>query len=332
MERVAQITSRQPCFGVEYRPDKTCVQCPYVAKCSAFVKQHVPLSTLKFNFTPEKLDQSIVEPEEINSKVVEDMFRRSFYRVYRAWPKQSVGQHWELVLANARTSKLPLETFIVTVLLSWNITRPKTPFPVSMLTRPLAPDKVMEYARICRDTKGHAGAAALGELFEIDLTCVDSKLLRSEILFGNSIIGWKLHKGTLDFEYIYGELEATLDPYWLAIEPSYTEHVLKPYLRDEIKSSSLQREIRSCVTQHIGLMKRRPRIATSVFAMRARVMQNALNSVLDKWGHKPDNFTHMNVTVSDAAKFWNFLGMAVLHYECLKAIDCQPHRLWGHSC
>lgn len=332
MERVAQVTSRQPCFGVEYAPDRTCAQCPYVTKCADFVGQHVPLSTLKFNFTPELLDKSIVEPSEVNSRVVEDIFRRSFYRVYRAWPKQGVGNGWELVLANARTSKLPLETFITTIILSWHITRPKTVFPVTMLTKPLAPDKVMEYARICRDTKGHAGTGALAELFEIDMAGVDDKMLRSEIQWGNSIIGWRLHKGSFNLSTLYDELEQTLDPYWLAIEPTYTDHVLKPYRMGELKTSNLQRDIRSDVIQHIGLLKRRSRLASTMFAVRAKIMHRAVHSVLDKWDHKPDHFTHMNVTVTDATRFWNVLSLAVLHNECIRAVDSLPHRLWGHAC
>jgi len=294
--------------------------------------RHVPLSTIKFNFTPEGLEQSIVEPKEINAKVVEDMFRRSYYRVYRAWPKQSVGNKWELILANARTSKLSLETFMVTVMLSWRITRPNTVFPVPMLAQPMAPDKVMDYARICRDTKGYTGADALGKLFDLDMSGLGEKLARSEMLYGQSIIGWKLFKGSLDFKAIYTNLELSLDPYWLAVEPTYMDCVITPYLQDSSKSSTLQCEIRSIVCQHIGMMKRNKRIASTVFSLRAKMMAEAVKSALEKWSKKPDDFTHANVTVTDPTKFWNALGLAVLHVECQRAVDSLPHKLWNHSC
>lgn len=291
----------------------------------------MPLSQLKFDLSPEGLDKTIVEPKEINSRVVENMFRHAHYRVFKTWPRQPVGDKWNLVLSNARTSGLPLETFITVIVLSWSITRPHTLFQTVMLTRPMAPDKVMELARICRDTKGYVNADSVGDMFDVNTEGLDAKLLQSEIAYGKYIINWKLYKGVLDFQPIYAELEGFLDPYWLAIEPSYSAHIIQPYLEDSHGSSSLQRNIRTDVMRHIGMLKRNKRIASTVFALRSKIMLKAVNSVLDSRMFKLDDFTHENKPITDSTKFWNVLGLAVLHVECQKAVDCLPHCLWGRD-
>jgi hypothetical protein len=331
VERIAQVAYTPVCFGVEYRPDKTCLGCPFCLKCAVLSKNLVPLSFLKFNFMPERLDQFITAPKEISGRVVEDMFRRCHWRIYKAWPKNSLGLNWKLVLENAKTSKTSLETFMAIMMTAWSVTHPKTLFPARMLTIPLAPDKVQAYAKVCRDVRGYVDTEAVGGFMGQPAENLDEDLLLSEVAFGTAILGCKFMGQTTDFVSLYEQVEQAASHYWLAIEPTYNEFILEPHLENPLRSTRMQRDLRSEVIQHVGLMKRNARIASTMFAARARVMSTAVKNVLSKWYTTPDDFTHKDVIVTDAAKFWNVLGLAVLHCECRKAVDCLPHRLWKNS-
>lgn len=266
--------------------------------------------------------------ESINSRVVEDVYKRCYYRVYHGWPIKNVGQHWEKIVDNSREARVTLEMFILINIAAYKITHPKSSFFPSILAAESAWQKIEMYTSLCRKQHGHLSPESLGLTLEEDLSSIDDGILHSEITVGRFIVGWKLRGQGPWLKSLYYEHELTLDPYWLCIEPTYIESVLKPHLRNPTEGTDAQKKFRHEVTLHHAMLKRRKTLAASVFASRSKMMSTAVQTVLQFNNLNMDDFTHADQPVKDAFKFWNVLGLAVAHWECIKATSSLPHVLW----
>jgi hypothetical protein len=153
----------------------------------------------------------------------------------------------------------------------------------------------------------------------------ESNLLSSEIVAGAWIVNYKLfHTGNL-LERLYTEKETVLNPYWLAIEPSYQEQVLTPYRDNKNEDySPVLRRHRWNTIQVLSKLKKQDRKAIAVFSARERIMPEAIRRVLGQRGLRAEHFQVENVPVVNAIKFWVRLGIAIQHYECLKFVDNCP--------
>jgi hypothetical protein len=339
MDRIAKNAPHpeSPCFGVSHAPSSPeCRRCVLFHLCGNQTEHRVTLDQLEFELTPPALfaKDDLVEIDDlaVNRSNVEDLYRRCYYAVFnRKWPESSnLGKDWAKIVQNAKAAGVSLNTFIATVMAAYQLTHPKTPFHINNLTAETSVPKVAKYSKMLKDQYGHDGMDALGLFTHSDTPRIEQQVMLSEILAGRWIVGCKMLRDGPALQSLYRQHELGLDPHWLAIEPTYIEMVLKPHLAVNVnvnESVAIKTHRERVLSTH-SMLKKRKSLARTVFSARSQMMPAALKAVLRGVGHLPENFTHPNVVVTDALKFWNVLGLAVTHWECLKALKAEPHRLW----
>jgi hypothetical protein len=338
MERIAQpvLHVKSPCFGLEYdRTKPECQRCALFHRCGKVLGGMVPLDQLEFEMTPPPLFAKDVlvdiDDMSVNRSNVEDLYRRCYFTVYgHKWPESSnLGKEWKNIVLNAKAANVSLNTFIGTVLAAYKITHPDAPFYVNNLTAESSVKKVSRYSRLLKERYGHDGIDALGMFTNSEAPRIEEQMLLSETLAGKWIMGCKLTGQTGAMTSLFQRNELKFDPHWLAIEPVYIETVLKPHVeKPDVHESAVIKAHRERVLSTHSMLKKRKSLARTVFSARSQIMPSALKSVLKSVGHTPENFLHADKPVTNALKFWNVLGLAVQQWECLKALQAEPHRLW----
>ena len=99
-----------------------------------------------------------------------------------------------------------------------------------------------------------------------------------------------------------------MDPYWLATEPGYNTLVVQPFLAGTLTGSEALTRHRHEVVSTLGKLKHKPRLATSTFAARERIMPAAIKQVLSLRGAHGSDFLHRNEPVTDPIAFWTAIG------------------------
>jgi hypothetical protein len=322
------------CFGLAYDPNHAiCAGCEFKPDCRAMCGERVKLSKATFRTVPKKLkakDKAVqVGNLVVKRSTVEGAYRRCIYAVYGdKWPCSGVGKHWEDIVLNAKAAHMPLETFIGITVLAYKITHPDTVFPLNMLTAESSIDRVATYEKLCREKYGYTNLESLGFLVNEDTTTIEKELLHSEIVVGRFVVGWRLKVGSPPYEELYDQNELTLSPYWLATEETYTKTILTDYAAQEAKGTDAQIRHRAKTLQTHGLLKRRKTLARTVFEAKSNVMSTAVDHVLRFYGYSADDFLVENTPIKDTMKMWNTLGLALLHLECYRAVNSEPHKLW----
>lgn len=299
-------------------------------KLPAWVKQQkrTTLDKIEFNLIPTDLPQPYRDDDvDLNYQTASDIYRRTYRLVYHKWPEIALGQRWETVVKNAQTAKMSFRSFITFVLAGYKLTHPYTPFFVNNLTAPSAVEGIAELRKVCLEKFNVEDAEALGMVLDIVLDNIDDYMFTSEVAFGSWIVGSKLKTSGNPTPHFYASKELSQYRYWLAVEPTYHRCILIPYL-DKAFGSEEEKKYRHIVVQDIGLLKRRPTLASTVFNARSRIMLKALKHVLSFHGVTPDCFTYPVEPVYESYPFWNGLGLALQHFEALKAVSGERHRLW----
>ena len=302
--------------------------------CGGILEHRIPLDRLTFELTPPALfaKDALVEIDDmaVNRTNVEDLYRRCYYSIFaHKWPaSSSLGVDWTKIIQNAQTAGVSLNTFIATIMAAHKMTHPQAAFPTNNLTADSSVQKVAKYSKMLRDQYGHDGMDALGMFTDSETPRIEEQILRSETLAGRWIVGCKMLRDGSAVHSLYQHHELALDEHWLASESTYLELVLKPYLSTSVNESTAIRTHRERVLSTHAMLKKRKTLARTVFSARSQILPAALKAVLKSVGHAPENFTHPNKVVTDSIKFWNILGLAVTHWECVKALQYEPHRLW----
>ena len=291
-------------------------------------KKLYSLDSIEFKLIPEDLPQPMVdECSEIDYQTASDIYRRMHKLVYHAWPTIALSQNWEAAVANAKTASMGFTEFVTFALAGYKLTHPFTPFYPSILASANAAETVYGLRRACLEKFNVEDAEALGMVLDIVLDNIDESMVASEIDFGAWIVGTKLRCGGNSTPQFYSEKELGLNRYWLALEPTYHDCILRPYLKAKFGTVA-ERKHRHLVLQEIALLKRRSTLAATVFNTRTRIMPKAVKTVLLRHGLTPKDFTYPEREVYESFPFWNGLGLAVQHLEVLKAVLGQRHTLW----
>lgn len=185
-----------------------------------------------------------------------------------------------------------------------------------------AEEHVRIYADICRKKFGAFTIAELDMLHSGNIVTDDiqTRMLHSEVIAGKFIVAAKA-KGEAEIEQaLYSRYEIALDPHWLAIEPSYAELILRPFLKKKFGNTADQHH-RQATLKIVGFLKAHAAAAHAVHLARNFVMKPALSRVLDSHRRSLDDFEIEAVPVTDAVAFWKDLGRALQHVFCLNLYD-----------
>lgn len=257
-----------------------------------------------------------------------DIYRQAYRMIYNEWPRHELGKNWQAAVSNAEVAQMDFKTFCLYIIAGWFVTHGYTAFFPVNLTAGSSIKRVEEYRKACLLKFGASDGKSLGLLLNLEFFDIDDEMLLSETSFGRYIVGSALKSTCNPCADFYGMEETRLSPYWLSIEYTYHEHVLLPHLKQKIEGTPNESKHRHLVCQVIGALKRRSHLASTIFASRSRVMPKAVKSVLSFHGLTPDSFTSADVNVDDSFKFWRKLGWAVQHWEAVKAVRNENHRLW----
>ena len=274
------------------------------------------LDKLTFNFRPDNIPAPEIETgDSPDQQSANDIYRQVHKMVYNEWPKSDLGRHWQAAVSNARAAKMDFKTFCLYVIAGFFVTHEYTKFYPSNLSASSSVGKLEGFRKACLRKMGASDARSLGLMLNIEFHAIDDEMLTSEVSFGRYVTG--MVDTDNPCAEIFEQDEISFSPYWLAIEPDYTEVVYRPYFQAKSKIphfdwekhwTKAQLRHRHLVGQVRSVLIRRSHLASTVFNARSRIMPKAVKSVLDYHGMKPTSPISDKANVDDAFEFWKQVG------------------------
>lgn len=332
-----------PCYSLEYnKADPRCQSCPHQTGCiqhSGSRATQIPLDKLKFQLVPKAFvkafDFDMEDPELPH-------LQRTYFKchevVFTKQPVDDMTRFAKEVLAGARKSNCSIQMYMLAVMVGHRqeqkirmeklgLALPR-PFSAKRLTGAVAIKHAKMYAEMCSNEFGTFALSALSSLVEEDFTSktLENKMLHSEAVVGKFIVGYKILHGGPPWESLFDSNELTLDPYWLAIDDTYTREIFMPYLKEKRGSDAIQQH-RFSVSQVLGHLKKYDNAAINAFRARETILPKAVAEVTAYYGFRPDDFNIDPEPITDPMEFWVFLGRAVQHFHCLSYLEGMPSLL-----
>lgn len=298
----------------------------------------VSINKLRYHFLPpgfgmRSRHSKTGDPDKAN---IEELYAFCHKWVFGKKPKGSVWRYHRAITDQADELGVSIKMLFLANMAGWKYSNHGNDFYAALLLGDRAREEVLAMSKACQDRYGAFDILALDRLIAAKFTreagCdrladkdFEQQILSSEILAGSWIVNYKLfHAGQL-LERFYKENETSLNPHWLAIEPTYFDEVLSPYFdhqaEEDAKISVIVRNHRYHTMQLMGRLKRGTRRAITLFTLRERVMPQAVERVLNQHGYSPEDFEVFNVPVIQPIRFWANLGLAILQMELLKCVD-----------
>lgn len=258
---------------------------------------------------------------------IEDVYILLHSIVFRCKPRGRVGRSRDLIAEGARRAGVSIKLFMLANMCGWDHSHNGIPFFAKSMTGDFAVKQVKKFAEVCRERYGTFDVTSLDMLMGTDAAQkdLDSIMLNSEVIAGTWIVSYKIFYAGDMYRKLYDELELSLHPSWLAIEPTYKAYVLNRHIKEPFGTERVKAH-RWNVMHTMREMKRDNRLCQSrmFFRKREQIMPQAVRKVLAMRNFRPDHFQMEDSVVVNALKFWGRLGQAVQHYECLNFVDKLP--------
>lgn len=314
-----------PCLGKELDlADPRCQACPHQPHCRWLYGRRlgrVPLSKATFKLFPPKLEEIRQRLEDPDTPDLEESYRQCHMAVFDKMPSDKIGKRPRALQAVPRIAQelsCSIKVMMTTVMMAHQASSPDRDFHAMALAGPHAIRRVEMYRDACRKKFGFFDISAINTLTDGSHTTLDDRLLTSEIIFGEFVVGYKMRVGGEPFTEFYRVREQGLDPTWLAIEPTYLD-VLMAHINDP-SGSRLIRRHRHAVAQAIQALKANKRQASFTFQAHEKILPKAIETVLGRRGFNP---AHLLVKdpITDSGQLWSRLGMTLQHIHLLRFID-----------
>ena len=321
MIRVAKTSGPLQCFGLWQISLPKCATCPHLEACRASAPdkfQGVQFTALKFDLVPEKL-----KPNDPSYSIHDDLqatYSLCHLTVFGNEPHDHIGR---VENSAQRLSDICEELgcsqqlFIMAVMTAANVASPDRPFFANMLYGPSAVSRFESYREECRLKFGQFDFKA------IELTnpsAIRKRFVHSEALFGAFIIDTLINQeGDVSFTDFYLNREMAFDHFWLAIEESYFDGILRPHVEGTLHRTHQTSKLRSEVAQARRVLLKHASRALTTFRLRETVMKEATDMVLHRHRLTGDDFLYQPV-FSSAREYWTYLGLAVRRIEILRIL------------
>ena len=319
------------CFGLELdRYDPQCKSCPHFNDCLVHMGSRadkVPLSKIRFDIVPEVFQKDVYETDDPEAPHLQRLYVDCFSSVFHTHTTDNVFKYRTEILSSARKVNCSLRMFLLANMVAHEIhqnevithteRQAKANFRPKLLTGQLAIDRANTYQELCTNRFGTFSLKSLSILSDDDKNTLDAPLLQSEITAGRKIISLKIHTSEPAEPLLYESEEIQLAPEWLALEETYSEHVLKKYIVSKTGTQVQQRH-RFAVTQVLSYYKRYTNTAKHAWLTRQSIMPEAVRFVLSSFNYQPDDFLYAREPVTDAMQFWTRLGLVIRHNHCLR--------------
>ena len=287
----------------------------------------VPLDRVKFDIVPENFRQEAFDMDDPELPHLQRLYCDCFLSVFHKNPTDNITQFRSEVAINARHSDCSVRMFILSnmvahrvheqgVITNTNKQRAAL-FRAKLLTGDLSIKRAKTYQEMCHDQYGTFSLTSLAVLTDTDdKDDMESTMLRSEVTAAKWLVRYKIFNGGPGVEETYKQVELELAPEWLAIEQTYIDLILKPYIAREIKGSDALERHRFNVVQTHGHYKRHMSNQRLAWISRQRILPQAVQQVVSAFHHRPDDFLYPRDPVTNPMEFWQTFALTLRHYHC----------------
>lgn len=344
MERQPQ-KSPLPCFGLEHdKFDPKCQTCPHYDDCRLYMGNRldkVPLNRIKFDLMPETPEHSkfnfkkdAFEMDDPELPYLQRLYTDCFYSVFSRNALDNASQYKDLIARNARKASCSVRMFMLANMVAHQVHEQAvitntekgraTTFRVKLLTGDLSIKRAKAYQEMCHDRFGTFSLTSLSVLTDADTSELEATMLRSEITAAQWLVRYKIFNGGHGETALYESVELQLAPEWLAIEDTYFDLILKPYIERKLSSTERVERHRFSVFQVHGHYKRHITAQRHAFISRQRIMPEAVRSIVASVGRHPDDFLYPREAIKHPMAFWQTLALTLRHYHCWLYLNGEP--------
>lgn len=288
-------------------------------------RAHTPLSELTFKFTPALEETQLPVDPELNE--LQQLYERCYMTIFERAPTDRLDRRpraAEILQAACEQTGCTLRMFMLASMFGHRATAPNRNFYANALLGPYAIRRAELYRGACSKTFGTFDLQALTTIMKGHDQGLEAKMLNSEIIAGQWIVGYKLrYPGAYGVPF-YQSKELALDPYWLAVEDSYIRLVLLPNRDTRTDIPELNRHRFAVSKIHHELKKdsrRKGRQTKAIFGIRERNAPEAVKRVLSHFGFSPNDFTTRAPEVTNMMAFWGQLSTAMKNHFVERLVD-----------
>jgi len=288
-----------------------------------------------FKLLPAPLDRSVAHDRETDPDIanIEKVYDFCHKWVFGHKPKDRLPANKGILLSLIREANVSIKLYLLTNMLAWEDTHHTLPFRARALTGPSAVHLVKTWAKAANERFGVFNTTSLDLMAESKIEDQDFevRLRNSEVTAGSWITGYKMTSSGNLAHKLYTVKELDLDPHWLAIEPTYIEMILHPWVNGTISRNvdETTRRHRYNAVQIHGQLKREKRRAILMFLTREKIMPLAIRRVLEQRGYVPNDFKVENGSFTNPIKFWAQLGVAMQQIELQALMQNLPSFFTG---
>lgn len=332
-----------PCFGLEHdKYDKECQACPHAEACVEHMASRVnkvPLDRLRFDIIPEAFRHHTFahyELEDPELPYLQRLFSDCYASVFHKNPTENISRYRDQIAISARRVPCSVRMFILSNMVAHeineNVVMEHTEkgraarFTGNLLTGALAVKRACEYQKMCQDRYGTFSLKSLEIISDDDKDSIEETMMLSEQTAGNWLVAYKIHNRAPKiemFQGLYADKELQLAPEWLALEESYSELILKPYLSTKTGSETLQRH-RFSASQCLTRYKQRPSIGRYAWLARQQTLKETVRVVLANFGYHPEDLLYPQEPIRNIFEFWIELGTVIRHNHCWRFLNGEP--------
>lgn len=325
-----------PCYGLELNPlDSRCQKCNHYDDCLELMgtrANKVTLDKVKFNIMPDNFQLQNLEMDDPELPQLQRIYAECFYSVFEKNPTDNISQYRSEIAQSARKSQCSVRLFIISNMVAHKIHEAQVvintqklrqaTFKCSLLSGKLAITRAETYQKMCHDEFGTFNLTSLAILTEDDKKDdLEETMLLSEVTAAVHYIRYILFNSGDSKKALYDAVELQLAPLWLAIEETYKDVVLNPWIKKEITGTALVQNHRYNVVQVIGSFKRKTNSQRIMFLARQKALPRAVMRVTNQFNIKLDDFVYDNKPVTDPMRFWTKLAYAIKQYHCWRLIN-----------
>lgn len=303
----------------------------------------IPLARVKFNIIPEGVKADFKE-EAFDTLVVEDpelphiqrLYTDCFYSVFQRNPTDNISQYKTEISANARKAECSLRLFMLANMVGHTIHEGAVitntqkaraaKFHAKLLTGERSIKRAGMYQAMCRERFGTFSLKSLSVLLDKeDKDDIGDKLYLSELTAAKWVVRHKIFSGADSCAALYSAEELQLCPEWLALEVTYNNLILTPYIERTLKkgTEAIERHRHSAFQTHT-FYKRHLNHQKMAWIARQRMLPAVLKQVLNHFSLREDDILYPREPVTDVMGFWLRLALTIRQYHCWLYLNGEP--------
>jgi len=297
----------------------------------------VPLNRVRWNIVParfvDEASQLVMDDPEIPH--LKRLYTDCYWSVFHCKPYEDASRFAKEIKKNAIKVPCSVRMFILANMVAQREHEKQiiqnteklreASFRVKMLTGELAVKRARVYQELCQNEFGTFSLSSLSVLAKEDMKDnMDDLMLRSEATAATWFVRYKIFNGGPASERLYESEELQLAPEWLALEQTYIDTILKPYIERKISGSEMAERHRFNAFQVHCQFKKNLTLQRMAWVSRQRIMSEAVGRVLAVFDHQPADFLYPREPETDPMRFWMRLALTIRHYHCWLYLNGQP--------